>query len=99
MNLAGLLEWVLGNSAYAQNSLAWAKLTTVTPAFPMAVFIVYGSHWCNLAYQTDSVHGVIATYGATGAESVGYNSGQAMYNVVMLVAMSFAARVCSTRMC
>lgn len=57
----------------------------------MAVFIIYGSHWCNLAYQTDSVHGVIATYGATGAESVGYNSGQAMYNVVMFVAMPFTA--------
>lgn len=72
MVLAGIMEFILGNS------------------FPMAVFIVYGSHWCNQGYINDPLHTIAASYavgtGANmvpGALSQAYNAGQGNYSVVM----------------
>ena len=65
MNIAGICEFVLGNT------------------FPFVVFIVYGSHWVNTAYSNDPSHALVSAYGADGATSKAWNSGQANYNVVM----------------
>jgi succinate-acetate transporter protein len=56
--------------------------------FPMVVFIIYGSHWVNLAYSSDPLHGIVASYGADGAGALaqGYNAGQGNYSVVMALA-------------
>ncbi|RDI83134.1 hypothetical protein Vi05172_g6875 [Venturia inaequalis] len=56
--------------------------------YPFAVFVIYGSHWCNLAYTMDPIQGIIASYTAgkvPGADSIPYTSGQGMYNIVMLL--------------
>jgi succinate-acetate transporter protein len=56
--------------------------------FPMVVFIIYGSHWVNLAYLSDPAHGIVASYAVgevPGAFSQAYNAGQGNYNVVMAV--------------
>ncbi|KAF1922657.1 uncharacterized protein M421DRAFT_426659 [Didymella exigua CBS 183.55] len=69
MNLAGVAEFVLGNT------------------FPMAVFLIYGSHWGSLAYTQDPIHQTTAPFaelgGATGAA---YNSSQGFHNVTMAIA-------------
>lgn len=54
--------------------------------FPMAVFIIYGSHWVNLGYINSPSIGVVASYAVgevPGALSQEYNAGQGNYNVVM----------------
>lgn len=58
--------------------------------FPMAVFIVYGSHWCNQGYINDPMHMVVASYtSGTGADAIpgglsqAYNAGQGNYAVVL----------------
>ncbi|KAK4982851.1 hypothetical protein LTR66_009061 [Elasticomyces elasticus] len=72
MNLAGICEFILGNT------------------FPMAVFIIYGSHWCQAAFSTDPAHNLVGVYGKEGALSMTYNSGAAFYNVSMcLVSFCF----------
>jgi len=69
MNIAGICEFILGNT------------------FPFAVFVIYGSHWCNVAYTFDPAHNLISAYGKApdNAVSMAYNSGQAMYNIVMML--------------
>ncbi|KAL5113142.1 hypothetical protein ACEQ8H_008994 [Pleosporales sp. CAS-2024a] len=56
--------------------------------FPMAVFLIYGSHWGSLAYTQDPIHNTTAPFtgnlgGATGAA---YNSSQGFHNVSMAIA-------------
>ena len=53
--------------------------------FPFVVFIVYGAHWCNVAFTSDPAHNLLAAYGpnGTGAVTTAYNSGQASYNIVL----------------
>ncbi|EDU49707.1 membrane protein [Pyrenophora tritici-repentis] len=55
--------------------------------FPMAVFLIYGSHWASLAYQQDPTHQTTSAFrelgGATGAA---YNSSQGFHNVSMVLA-------------
>lgn len=54
--------------------------------FPAAVFIVYGAHWCQVAYTYDPAHALAATYaadGVPGALSMAYNSGNAFYDLSM----------------
>ncbi|CAO2653395.1 Nn.00g028060.m01.CDS01 [Neocucurbitaria sp. VM-36] len=55
--------------------------------FPMAVFLIYGSHWGSLAYTQDPVHQTTVPFeelgGATGAA---YNSSQGFHNVSMCIA-------------
>lgn len=69
MNIAGICEFILGNT------------------FPFAVFVIYGSHWCNVAYTMDPAHNLLSAYGTapTNALSTAYNSGQAFYNIVMML--------------
>lgn len=81
MNLAGIFEFILGNS------------------FPSAVFIVYGSHWCQLAFSTDPAHNLVSVYeadGGLGALSKPYNSGTAFYNLTMML-VSFVFFIGSLR--
>lgn len=61
-------------------------------SFPMAVFIVYGAHWCNLGNVYNPLLGYTASYAVAatsstaavpGALSQAYNAGQGHYNVVM----------------
>jgi hypothetical protein len=56
---------------------------TVTKAFPFTLFIIYGCHWCNVAYTNDPLHNLAAAFGTNGADSKPYNSGQGMYNLTM----------------
>ncbi|KAK4540377.1 hypothetical protein LTR36_009234 [Oleoguttula mirabilis] len=54
--------------------------------FPGAVFIVYGCHWCQIAYADDPAHNLVGAYtadGVPGGLNLQYNSGNAMYNVAM----------------
>ncbi|KAK5120730.1 hypothetical protein LTR85_006088 [Meristemomyces frigidus] len=54
--------------------------------FPGAVFIVYGSHWCQAGYSSDPAHNLAGAYTAgdvPGALDGAYNSGNAMYNLTM----------------
>src|SRR5271156_151355 len=51
--------------------------------FPFVVFMVYGVHWINIAYTSDPWHSLVAAYGADGAVSQAYTSGQGHYNIVM----------------
>jgi len=55
--------------------------------FPFAVFVIYGSHWCNVAYTFDPAHNVLGAYGSAPANAVStsYNAGQAMYNITMML--------------
>ncbi|KAL9076671.1 MAG: hypothetical protein Q9157_003588 [Trypethelium eluteriae] len=52
--------------------------------FPFAVFVIYGSHWCNLAYVDDPAHNIVGTFDG-GEASRAYNSSQGVYNVVIFV--------------
>lgn len=69
------------------------------PAFPFAVFVIYGCHWGSLAYAQDPSHNLLAgfptdtTGGALGAE---WNSSQGWHNVTMTL-VSFAFMVGSFR--
>lgn len=54
--------------------------------FPFCVFIIYGSHWCNIAYTQDPIQGIIASYATAslpGNDATAFTSGQGMYNAVM----------------
>lgn len=55
--------------------------------FPFVAFIVYGTHWVNLAYTMDPSQGIVASYGADGAGALNqaYNAGQGNYNFVMAI--------------
>ncbi|KAI9658887.1 MAG: hypothetical protein M1821_001847 [Bathelium mastoideum] len=50
--------------------------------FPFAVFIIYGSHWCNLGYLADPAHNIVGSFKG-GATDQAYASSQGVYNVVM----------------
>jgi uncharacterized protein len=65
MNLAGIAEFILGNT------------------YPFAVFIIYGCFWLTQAYTGDPSHALVSAYGADGALSKPWNSGQANYYLVM----------------
>jgi len=54
--------------------------------FPMAVFIIYGSHWGSLAYTQDPIHETTVPFGQNGANSAAYNSSQGFHNVSMVIA-------------
>jgi len=53
--------------------------------YPFAVFVIYGSHWCNVAYTMDPAHNLLSAYGtgAAAAVSRSYNAGQALYDLTM----------------
>ncbi|KAJ4376505.1 hypothetical protein N0V86_006617 [Didymella sp. IMI 355093] len=69
MNLAGIAEFILGNT------------------FPMAVFLIYGSHWGSLAYTQDPIHQTTSAFSQLGgANGVAYNSSQGFHNVTMAIA-------------
>ncbi|KAF2028250.1 hypothetical protein EK21DRAFT_70162 [Setomelanomma holmii] len=69
MNLAGIAEFILGNT------------------FPMAVFLIYGSHWGSLAYTQDPIHNTTAPFAELGgANGAAYNSSQGFHNVSMAIA-------------
>jgi len=51
--------------------------------FAFVVFMVYGVHCVNIAYASDHWHPLVAAYGADGAVSQAYTSGQGHYNIVM----------------
>ncbi|KNG50748.1 glycoside hydrolase family 3 protein [Stemphylium lycopersici] len=69
MNLAGVAEFILGNT------------------FPMAIFIVYGSHWGSLAYQQDPIHRTTDAFSELGGQyGAAYNASQGFHNVSMVLA-------------
>ena len=50
--------------------------------YPMAVFIVYGAHWCSLAYAQDPSHNLLAGFTeAGGATGAAWNTSQGFHNV------------------
>lgn len=51
--------------------------------FPFAVFVIYGCYFVGLAYTGDPSHALLSAYGADGAISKQWNSGQANFNLVM----------------
>lgn len=54
--------------------------------FPMAVFLIYGSHWGSLAYTQDPIHMTTEPFGQLGgAEGAAYNSSQGFHNVTMCI--------------
>ena len=90
MNIAGVCEFVLGNSTLlfifsrvlVGMFLRW--LTRPLIAFPFAVFIIYGTHWGSLAYAMDPSHNLVTgltQYG--GPEGAAWNSSQGWHNVTM----------------
>ena len=58
--------------------------TNTLKAFPFAVFITFGCHWCNLGYLDDPAHNIVGSFDG-GDASRAYNSSQGVYNVVMYV--------------
>ncbi|KAJ4364379.1 hypothetical protein N0V83_008972 [Neocucurbitaria cava] len=55
--------------------------------FPMAVFLIYGSHWGSLAYTQDPIHNTTAPFAELGgANGAAYNSSQGFHNVSMCIA-------------
>jgi succinate-acetate transporter protein len=55
--------------------------------FPMAVFLIYGSHWGSLAYTQDPIHNTTAPFAELGgANGAAYNSSQGFHNVTMAIA-------------
>ncbi|KAL9094447.1 MAG: hypothetical protein Q9165_003297 [Trypethelium subeluteriae] len=80
--MMSLMQWKGTN--YVLNppgEVFWTELTRIL-AFPFAVFVIYGSHWCNLAYVDDPAHNIVGTFDG-GEASRAYNSSQGVYNVVM----------------
>lgn len=53
--------------------------------FPFTVFIIFGCHWIQVGYANDPLMGIAASYGAEGALNIGYNSGGASYNIVLML--------------
>lgn len=53
--------------------------------YPFAVFVVFGCHWCNLAFSTDPAHNLGSAFGEAGAASIAFQSGTGFYNVTMSV--------------
>lgn len=64
--------------------------------YPAAIFIIYGSHWCQAGYAFDPAHNLVGAYGADGALNMGYNSGSAFYNLSMCL-ISFVFFIGSLR--
>jgi uncharacterized protein len=63
-----------------------SKVADGPPAFPFAVFVIYGCHWGSLAYQQDPIHLTTSVFGELGgATGAAYNSSQAFHNVTMWV--------------
>ncbi|KAJ4346002.1 hypothetical protein N0V95_005785 [Ascochyta clinopodiicola] len=55
--------------------------------FPMAVFLIYGSHWGSLAYTQDPIHQTTTPFAELGgANGAAYNSSQGFHNVTMAIA-------------
>ncbi|OAK94592.1 hypothetical protein IQ06DRAFT_362829 [Phaeosphaeriaceae sp. SRC1lsM3a] len=55
--------------------------------FPMAVFLIYGSHWGSLAYTQDPIHETTSPFNQLGgANGAAYNSSQGFHNVSMAIA-------------
>lgn len=55
--------------------------------FPMAVFLIYGSHWGSLAYTQDPIHQTTSPFSELGgANGKAYNSSQGFHNVSMAIA-------------
>lgn len=51
--------------------------------YPFVLFITYGAHLAQFAYNVDPLHDLTSVYGADGAATVLYNSGSGFYNVCM----------------
>ncbi|KZM24702.1 uncharacterized protein EKO05_0007117 [Ascochyta rabiei] len=57
--------------------------------FPMAVSIIYGSHYGSLAYAQDAIHQNATAFAKLGgASGPAYNSSQGFHNVAMAIASS-----------
>lgn len=66
-------------------------------AFPFAVFVIYGCHWCSLAYVQDPIHQQLSAFTeAGGATGIAYNSSQGFHNVTMAL-VSFVFFVATFR--
>ncbi|KAJ9621877.1 hypothetical protein H2203_006757 [Taxawa tesnikishii (nom. ined.)] len=64
--------------------------------YPFAVFVVFGCHWCNLAFSTDPAHNLGSAFGEAGAASIAFQSGTGFYNVTMTL-ISFVFFLASLR--
>lgn len=64
-------------------------------AFPMAVFLIYGSHWGSLAYTQDPIHQTTSPFSELGgANGKAYNSSQGFHNVSMwVILISLSAEI------
>lgn len=53
----------------------------------MAVFIIYGAHWCQVAYSFDPLHNLTGQYGSAAAApfSKTLNAGAAFYDITMML--------------
>jgi hypothetical protein len=84
MVLAGIGEFILGNSTLHHLPHDTYCETNTCTAFPFVVFIIYGTHWCSLAYNQDPMTQITSAFtaegGATGAP---YNSSQMFHNITM----------------
>lgn len=69
-----------------------AKIAT---AFPFALFIVFGAHWCNLGYTFEPLVNVTAVYGPNGSTGVPYTAGQGFYNISMSVSIGLCRHAAS----
>lgn len=96
MNLAGIAEFILGNSMSSPSSSALEVILTHVTAFPMAVFIIYGCHWGSLAYTQDPIHNQLSAFGTNGALGAEWNSSQGFHNVTMVL-VSFVFLVATFR--
>ena len=89
MNVAGIAEFILGNSPSPTHS--GSIIADYDEAFPMAVFLIYGSHWGSLAYTQDPIHNTTAPFAELGgAHGAAYNSSQGFHNVTMYVSRIFS---------
>lgn len=66
--------------------------------FPFAVFIIFGSHWCQVAYSFDPAHNLTGAYGNTAAAALSrpLTSGAANYDIAMTL-ISFVFFLASLR--
>lgn len=79
---------------------AQTSLLTRVPAFPFAVFIIYGTHWGSLAYNQDPIHAITSAFptseGLGGATGAPYESSQVFHNITMCM-VSFVIMIGTIR--
>lgn len=90
MVIAGICEFILGNSQFLLLSHATHSRhgsLTVSQGYPFAVFVIYGAHWCQVAYSFDPAHNLNGAYGTatTAPFSKPLNGGAAFYDITMML--------------